>query len=103
MPAIPFACTILHRQVFFSLQQLLNFLQVLELLSEDYGGHVELSKAYFKALTASLRKHFNGNGVISSMQQASDFFFLGTETIALGRAGMSSEFFSNQCNNSEWH
>ncbi|EOY20863.1 Raffinose synthase family protein, putative [Theobroma cacao] len=65
----------------------IDVIEVLELLSEDYGGHVELSKAYFKALTASLRKHFNGNGVISSMQQASDFFFLGTETIALGRAG----------------
>ncbi|XWS48200.1 hypothetical protein CRYUN_Cryun13aG0053300 [Craigia yunnanensis] len=49
-------------------------------------------KAYYKVLTASLRKHFNGNGVISSMQQASDFFFLGTETIALGRVGKSSKY-----------
>ncbi|WRX18705.1 Glycosyl hydrolases 36 - like 6 [Theobroma cacao] len=65
----------------------IDVIEVLELLSEDYGGRVELSKAYFKALTASLRKHFNGNGVISSMQQASDFFFLGTETIALGLVG----------------
>ncbi|XVF16338.1 hypothetical protein REPUB_Repub10bG0022900 [Reevesia pubescens] len=65
----------------------IDVIEVLELLSEDYGGRVELAKAYYKALTASLRKHFNGNGVISSMQQASDFFFLGTETISLGRVG----------------
>ncbi|XVE54993.1 hypothetical protein DITRI_Ditri03aG0125500 [Diplodiscus trichospermus] len=65
----------------------IDMIEVLELLSEDYGGRVELAKAYYKALTASLRKHFNGNGVISSMQQANDFFFLGTETISLGRVG----------------
>lgn len=60
---------------------------VLEMLSEEYGGRVELAKAYYKALTASVRKHFKGNGVISSMQQCNDFMFLGTETISLGRVG----------------
>ncbi|XP_027368860.1 galactinol--sucrose galactosyltransferase-like [Abrus precatorius] len=60
---------------------------VLEMLSEDYGGRVELAKAYHKALTASVRKHFKGNGVIASMQQCNDFMFLGTETISLGRVG----------------
>ncbi|KAK7265654.1 hypothetical protein RJT34_33277 [Clitoria ternatea] len=60
---------------------------VLEMLSEDYGGRVELAKVYYKALTASVKKHFNGNGVISSMQQCNDFMFLGTETISLGRVG----------------
>ncbi|KAK7291611.1 hypothetical protein RIF29_06901 [Crotalaria pallida] len=60
---------------------------VLELLSEEYGGRVELAKAYFKALTASVKKHFKGNGVIASMQQGNDFMFLGTETISLGRVG----------------
>lgn len=60
---------------------------VLEMLSEEYGGRVELAKAYYKALTESVRKHFKGNGVISSMQQCNDFMFLGTETISLGRVG----------------
>ncbi|KAG5153774.1 hypothetical protein JHK82_011743 [Glycine max] len=60
---------------------------ILEMLSEEYGGRVELAKAYYKALTASVRKHFKGNGVISSMQQCNDFMFLGTETISLGRVG----------------
>ncbi|XP_015954733.1 galactinol--sucrose galactosyltransferase [Arachis duranensis] len=60
---------------------------VLEMLSEDYGGRVELAKPYYKALTDSIKKHFKGNGVISSMQQCNDFMFLGTETISLGRVG----------------
>ncbi|KAJ1376653.1 Glycosyl hydrolases 36 [Sesbania bispinosa] len=60
---------------------------VLEMVSEEYGGRVELAKAYYNALTASVRKHFKGNGVISSMQQCNDFMFLGTETISLGRVG----------------
>lgn len=64
------------------------------MLSEDYGGRVELAKANYKAHTVSLRKHFNGNAAISSMQQASGFFFLGTETIALVRVGMSSKYIS---------
>ena len=68
----------------------LHIWQILEMLSEEYGGRVELAKAYYKALTASVRKHFKGNGVISSMQQCNDFMFLGTETISLGRVGKSS-------------
>jgi raffinose synthase len=48
---------------------------------------VELAKAYYKALTASVKKHFNGNGVIASMEHCNDFMFLGTEAIALGRVG----------------
>ena len=58
------------------------------MLSEDYGGRVELAKAYYKALTASVRKHFKGNGVIASMEHCNDFMLLGTEAIALGRVGM---------------
>ncbi|MBA0765499.1 hypothetical protein Gotri_014689 [Gossypium trilobum] len=65
----------------------IDVIEVLELLSEDSGGRVELAKAYYKAHTVSLRNHFNGNVAISSMQQANDFFFLETETIALGRVG----------------
>lgn len=62
-------------------------LQLLEMLSEEYGGRVELAKAYYKALTASVRKHFKGNGVIASMEHCNDFMLLGTEAIALGRVG----------------
>lgn len=59
------------------------------MVCENYGGRVELAKAYYKALTASVRKHFNGNGVIASMEHCNDFMFLGTEAISLGRVGMS--------------
>lgn len=62
-------------------------MQLLEMLSEEFGGRVELAKAYYKALTASVRKHFKGNGVIASMEHCNDFMFLGTEAIALGRVG----------------
>ncbi|KAM1322510.1 hypothetical protein ACFX2I_015289 [Malus domestica] len=64
-----------------------DVINLLEMLSEDFGGQVELAKAYYKALTASVRKHFNGNGVIASMQHSNDFMYLGTEAIALGRVG----------------
>lgn len=57
------------------------------MLCEDYGGRVELAKAYYKGLTESVNKHFNGNGVIASMQQCNDFFLLGTESVCLGRVG----------------
>lgn len=60
---------------------------MLELLSEEYGGRVELAKAYYKALTSSVNKHFKGNGVIASMEHCNDFFLLGTEAISLGRVG----------------
>ncbi|KAI4336197.1 hypothetical protein L6164_014752 [Bauhinia variegata] len=65
----------------------IDVIHILEMLSEEYGGRVELAKAYYRALTASVKKHFKGNGVISSMQQCNDFMFLGTETISLGRVG----------------
>ncbi|KAL5544088.1 hypothetical protein UlMin_007872 [Ulmus minor] len=64
-----------------------DVIHLLEMLSEEFGGRVELAKAYYKALTASVRKHFKGNGVIASMQHCNDFFLLGTEAISLGRVG----------------
>ncbi|KRH54342.1 hypothetical protein GLYMA_06G179200v4 [Glycine max] len=64
-----------------------DVIHLLEMLSEEYGGRVELAKAYYKALTASVKKHFKGNGVIASMEHCNDFFLLGTEAIALGRVG----------------
>ena len=62
-------------------------LQLLEMVCEEYGGRVELAKAYYKALTASVKKHFKGNGVIASMEHCNDFMLLGTEAISLGRVG----------------
>lgn len=64
-----------------------DVIHLLEMLCEDYGGRVELAKAYYKALTSSVKNHFNGNGVIASMEHCNDFMFLGTETISLGRVG----------------
>ncbi|KAF8399748.1 hypothetical protein HHK36_015619 [Tetracentron sinense] len=64
-----------------------DVIHLLEMLCEDYGGRVDLAKAYYKAITASVKKHFKGNGVIASMEHCNDFMFLGTEAIALGRVG----------------
>ncbi|CAA0824920.1 Probable galactinol--sucrose galactosyltransferase 4 [Striga hermonthica] len=64
-----------------------DVINVLEYVSEDYGGRVELAKAYYKGLSKSLSKNFNGTGLISSMQHCNDFFFLGTEQISMGRVG----------------
>uniref|UniRef100_A0A803M7F5 Galactinol--sucrose galactosyltransferase n=1 Tax=Chenopodium quinoa TaxID=63459 RepID=A0A803M7F5_CHEQI len=57
----------------------------LEYLCEDYGGRVELAKRYYKGLTKSMKKNFNGINILSSMQQCNDFFFLGTKQISMGR------------------
>ncbi|KAF9688178.1 hypothetical protein SADUNF_Sadunf02G0170100 [Salix dunnii] len=59
----------------------------LEYVSENYGGRVELAKGYYKGLSDSLSKNFKGSGLISSMQQCNDFFFLGTKQISMGRVG----------------
>ncbi|XP_028769956.1 galactinol--sucrose galactosyltransferase-like [Neltuma alba] len=64
-----------------------DVIHLLEMLSEEYGGRVELAKAYYNALTASVKKHFNGNGVIASMEHCNDFFLLGTQAISLARVG----------------
>lgn len=64
-----------------------DVIHLLEMLCEEYGGRVELAKAYYKALTSSVMKHFKGNGVIASMEHCNDFMFLGTQAIALGRVG----------------
>ncbi|KAL0381742.1 UNVERIFIED_CONTAM: Galactinol--sucrose galactosyltransferase [Sesamum angustifolium] len=59
-----------------------DVIHLLEMLCEEYGGRVELAKAYYKALTTSVRNHFKGNGVIASMEHCNDFMFLGTEAIS---------------------
>ncbi|KAF9626629.1 hypothetical protein IFM89_037422 [Coptis chinensis] len=70
-----------------------DVIHLLEMMYEDYGGRVELAKAYYKALTAFVKKHFKGNGVIASMEHCNDFMFLGTEAISLGRVGMYMTIF----------
>ena len=60
------------------------------MISEEFGGRIELAKAYYKALTASIKKHLQGNGAIASMEHCNDFMYLGTEAIALGRVGMET-------------
>lgn len=57
------------------------------MLCEDYGGRVELAKAYYQGLTDSVKKHLGGNGVIASMEHCNDFMFLGTHSVCLGRVG----------------
>uniref|UniRef100_A0A0D6QS51 galactinol--sucrose galactosyltransferase n=1 Tax=Araucaria cunninghamii TaxID=56994 RepID=A0A0D6QS51_ARACU len=64
-----------------------DVIHVLELLSEGFGGRVDLAKAYFNGLSASVRKYFKGNGVIASMEHCNDFVYLGTKQITLGRVG----------------
>ncbi|KAL5791968.1 hypothetical protein ACOSP7_000562 [Xanthoceras sorbifolium] len=64
-----------------------DVIHTLEYVSEEYGGRVELAKAYYKGLSNSLKKNFKGTGIISSMQQCNDFFFLGTDQISMGRVG----------------
>ncbi|PIA38049.1 hypothetical protein AQUCO_02900116v1 [Aquilegia coerulea] len=64
-----------------------DVIHTLEYIGEEYGGRVDLAKAYYNGLTKSLVKNFNGTGLIASMQQCNDFFFLGTKQISLGRVG----------------
>ncbi|KAG6474911.1 stachyose synthase-like [Zingiber officinale] len=64
-----------------------DVIHTLEYVSEEYGGRVELAKAYYDGLSKSISKNFNGTGIISSMQQCNDFFFLGTWQVNMGRTG----------------
>lgn len=63
------------------------FEQTLECVCEDHGGRVQLAKAYYDGLTKSLRKNFGGTGLIASMEQCNDFFFLATKQISMARVG----------------
>ncbi|KAK4488514.1 hypothetical protein RD792_004278 [Penstemon davidsonii] len=67
-----------------------DVIHLLEMLCEDYGGRVELARAYYDALTSSVKTHFKGNGVIASMEHGNDFMFLGTKAISLGLVGDDS-------------
>ncbi|XP_045796860.1 stachyose synthase [Trifolium pratense] len=59
----------------------------LEYVCSEHGGRVDLAKAYYEGLTKSIAKNFNGNGIIASMQQCNDFFFLGTNQVSMARVG----------------
>jgi raffinose synthase len=65
----------------------IDVIHVMELLCQELGGRVDLNKAYFQGLSASVRKYFNGNGVIASMEHGNDFVYLGTDQISVGRVG----------------
>ncbi|WCJ22345.1 Stachyose synthase [Euphorbia peplus] len=65
----------------------MDVIHCLEYVCEEYGGRVELGKAYYKGLSQSISKNFKGSGLISSMQQCNDFLFLGTHQISMGRVG----------------
>ncbi|ERN13961.1 hypothetical protein AMTR_s00021p00147150 [Amborella trichopoda] len=60
---------------------------ILEALGEELGGRVHLTNAYYSALNAAANKYFKGNGVSCSMQNSNDFLLLGTNQIAVARAG----------------
>ncbi|KAG6575754.1 Stachyose synthase, partial [Cucurbita argyrosperma subsp. sororia] len=64
-----------------------DVMHTLEYVSEEYGGRVDLAKAYYNGLSNSLLKNFKGTGLFSSMQQCNDFFYLGTKQISIGRVG----------------
>lgn len=64
-----------------------DVIHTLEFLAEEYGGRVELAKTYYEGLSQSMIKNLGGNGLIASMEQCNDFFFLGTKQIAMGRVG----------------
>ncbi|KFK30726.1 hypothetical protein AALP_AA6G019300 [Arabis alpina] len=65
----------------------IDVFQTLESVSEEHGGRVELSKAYYDGLTKSMIKNFKGTEILASMQQCNDFFFLATKQISIGRVG----------------
>lgn len=65
-------------------------IQTLEYVCEDHGGRVQLAKAYYEGLSKSLKNNFNGTGLIASMEQCNDFFFLATKQISMARVGKSS-------------
>ncbi|KAG6667968.1 hypothetical protein CIPAW_01G137300 [Carya illinoinensis] len=64
-----------------------DVIHTLEYVSEDHGGRVQLAKRYYDGLSQSLKKNFGGSGLIASMEQCNDFFFLATKQISIGRVG----------------
>ncbi|KAG2406508.1 Stachyose synthase [Vigna angularis] len=48
----------------------IDVIHSLEYVCEEYGGRVEIAKAYYDGLTNSIIKIFNGSAIIASMQQS---------------------------------
>ncbi|KAJ6891423.1 hypothetical protein NC651_024809 [Populus alba x Populus x berolinensis] len=67
------------------LKALASDLMVLEYVSEDQGGGVKLAKAHYDGLNQSPNKNFEWSGLIASMEQFNDSFFLGTRTYFHGQ------------------
>ncbi|KAL6907824.1 hypothetical protein ACP4OV_001994 [Aristida adscensionis] len=64
-----------------------DVMHTLEYVGEEHGGRVALATAYYDGLSRSIAKNFAGTGIIASMQQCNDFFFLGTRQVSMARAG----------------
>uniref|UniRef100_N1R3L5 Galactinol--sucrose galactosyltransferase n=1 Tax=Aegilops tauschii TaxID=37682 RepID=N1R3L5_AEGTA len=64
-----------------------DVINTLEYVCAEHGGRVELAKAYYGGLSDSIAANFEGTGIIASMEQCNDFFFLGTRQVAMARAG----------------
>ncbi|XP_048552902.1 stachyose synthase [Triticum urartu] len=64
-----------------------DVINTLEYVCAEHGGRVELAKAYYAGLSDSIAANFEGTGIIASMEQCNDFFFLGTRQVSMARAG----------------
>ncbi|XP_037474477.1 stachyose synthase-like [Triticum dicoccoides] len=64
-----------------------DVMNTLEYVCAEHGGRVELAKAYYAGLSESVAANFEGTGMIASMEQCNDFFFLGTRQVGMARAG----------------
>ncbi|XBJ21220.1 hypothetical protein VPH35_011911 [Triticum aestivum] len=64
-----------------------DVMNTLEYVCAEHGGRVELAKAYYAGLSESIAANFEGTGMIASMEQCNDFFFLGTRQVGMARAG----------------
>ncbi|KAL6503686.1 hypothetical protein OROGR_025609 [Orobanche gracilis] len=57
-------------------------------ICEDTGVRVKLANVCYNGLSKALRKNFDGSGLIASMEQCNDFFFLiATNQISMARVG----------------
>lgn len=60
-------------------------------MGEAYGGKVELvAKAYYKGLSESVLKNFNGTAFIAGLLQCNNFSSLGKQQISMGRVGRNT-------------
>ncbi|KAK6930291.1 Glycosyl hydrolases 36 [Dillenia turbinata] len=69
----------------------------LKCVCEDHCGRVQLAKAYYDGLTKSLNKNFGGGGLIASMEQCNDFFFLATKDKSMGGVNRNGDPMGVYC------